>query len=129
MKTFLIASICFVLTFVLLFIYMGYIQRTTDELTVLAESIEKSIENGDWKTADDASKVFKEIWERKSKRINFFMDQKETDTVSEGLTALLSYIKTQNKDEAFAKVSAIKLQLKRLSEKEKPTIVNLLKTR
>lgn len=129
MKTFLIASICFVLTFVLLFIYMGYVQRTTDELTVLAESIEKSIENGDWKTADDASKVFKEIWERKSKRINFFMDQKETDTVSEGLTALLSYIKTQNKDEAFAKVSAIKLQLKRLSEKEKPTIVNLLKTR
>lgn len=129
MKTFLIASICFVLTFVLLFIYMGYVQRTTDELTVLAESIEKSIENGDWKTADDASKVFKEIWERKSKKINFFMDQKETDTVSEGLTALLSYIKTQNKDEAFAKVSAIKLQLKRLSEKEKPTLVNLLKTR
>ena len=129
MKTFLIASICFVLTFVLLFIYMGYVQRTTDELTVLAESIEKSIEKGDWKTADDASKVFKEIWERKSKRINFFMDQKETDTVSEGLTALLSYIKTQNKDEAFAKVSAIKLQLRRLSEKEKPTLVNLLKTR
>ena len=126
MKTFLIASICFVLTFVLLFIYVGYVDKVAKELTVLAESIEKSIENGDWKTANDLSKVFKEIWERKSKKINFFMDQKETDTVSEGVTALLSYIKTQNKDEALAKISAINLQLKRLSEKEKPTLVNLL---
>lgn len=96
-------------------------QRLNDSLSIL----EKDIENQNWDAAEKKLKEFHGRWDKISSFWAMLIDHYEIDNIELVLSHLISYVKSQDKNEALSEMSSLKTLIKHIPEKESFNLQNV----
>jgi hypothetical protein len=103
-----------------------YISRQSDALQEQLVELEKHIDAENWDKARSIYNDFKQRWVKIDHIWSMLIDHNEIDYINTDLGELESYIKTQEKADALAKVSSLQWLVKHIPEKEFPVLKNIL---
>ena len=87
--------------------------------------LEQDIENQDWKTAEKKLEEFHRRWDKISGIWSMLIDHNEIDSIELALAQLGSYVKSKEKTEALAQISALEKLIRHIPEKESPSLKNV----
>ena len=96
-------------------------QRLNDSLT----SLEKDIERQNWEEALKKLEEFHSKWDKVSNLWSMLIDHYEIDSIELVLSQLISYVKTQDKNEALSQMSSLKTLIKHIPAKESFNLRNV----
>ena len=125
MKTFIASLICFIVLAGLLFVFLWIVDSDIDDLIEEAQNLEEEIYHENWAQAEEEYKEFSKEWLKEKKKMGYFLEQADLETVTENVAALESYIKNKSTNEALARLSVIKMRLSVIKQNEYPTPVNI----
>lgn len=97
-------------------------QRLNDSLTAL----EKDIEMQNWEDALEKIVEFHGKWDKVSSLWSMLIDHYEIDNIELILSQLISYVKSQDKNEALSQMSSLKTLIKHIPAKESFNLQNIL---
>jgi predicted PurR-regulated permease PerM len=96
-------------------------QRLDNNLSALESDIEKQ----NWAAAMKKIEEFHSKWDKTSSLWSMLIDHFEIDNIELALSQLISYVKTQDKNEALSKMSSLKTLIKHIPEKESFNLKNV----
>lgn len=96
-------------------------QRLSDSLTAL----EKDIEIQNWEDALKKLEEFHSKWDKVSSLWSMLIDHYEIDNIELILSQLISYVKSQDKNEALSQMSSLKTLIKHIPAKESFNLQNV----
>lgn len=96
-------------------------QRLNDSLTAL----EKDIEMQNWEDALEKIVEFHGKWDKVSSLWSMLIDHYEIDNIELILSQLISYVKSQDKNEALSQMSSLKTLIKHIPAKESFNFQNI----
>ncbi len=96
-------------------------QRLDDSLSTLESEIEKQ----NWDAALKKLEEFHAKWDKTSSLWTMLIDHYEIDNIELVLSKLISYVKTQDKNEALSQMSSLKTLIKHIPEKESFNFKNI----
>ena len=96
-------------------------QRLDESLSAL----ESEIENQNWDAALKKLEEFHTKWDKTSSLWTMLIDHYEIDNIELVLSKLVSYVKTQDKNEALSQMSSLKTLIKHIPEKESFNFKNI----
>jgi hypothetical protein len=96
-------------------------QRLDNSLSALESDIEKQ----NWAAAMKKIEEFHSKWDKTSSLWSMLIDHFEIDNIELALSQLISYVKTQDKNEALSKMSSLKTLIKHIPEKESFNLKNV----
>lgn len=97
-------------------------QRLSDSLS----DLEEDIENQNWDTASKKLEELHSKWDKTSSLWSMLIDHYEIDNIELVLSQLVSYVKTQDKNEALSQMSSLKTLIKHIPAKESFNLKNIL---
>ena len=93
--------------------------------TVLIE-LEKNIYAEEWEKAKNIGETIEKQWDKYKKIWPMLIDHFEIDNVNINLAELQAYILSNDKAESLSRLSALKVLIKHIPERESFTIQNIL---
>jgi hypothetical protein len=90
------------------------------------DALELDIKNQNWDTASNKLEEFHSKWDKTSSLWSMLIDHYEIDNIELILSQLVSYVETQDTNEALSKLSALKTLIKHIPAKESFNLENIL---
>lgn len=97
-------------------------ERLYESLITVEENIDSQI----WEKAEEELDKFHKRWDKISIYWSMLIDHYEIDYIELELSQLSSFIKSEEKVEALARLSALKTLIKHIPDKEAFTLKNIL---
>lgn len=103
-----------------------YLQTTTQALSTQLESVEKSISTRQWEAAQTEWGAVQRGWDKNKTWWTILLDHQEIDNIDIGLSRLGKYLTTHDIPLSLGELSALKLQVKHISDTEQLNWQNIL---
>lgn len=97
----------------------------SQELSSNLSTLEEDIENQNWNEASRKLEEFHNKWDKTSKVWSMLIDHYEIDNIELVLSQLISYVKTEDKNEALSQMSSLRTLIKHIPAKESFNLQNV----
>ena len=112
--------------FVVLSVYFSYsMEKSSNELLVIIEHLEKTISTGNWEEAQEIFDKLQKRWNNMSPSWRMFINHNELDQLEISLNKAKELIEVENKDLSRVEVSLIKFLVRDIYLKERLTLENI----
>jgi predicted PurR-regulated permease PerM len=97
----------------------------SQQLNSNLSTLEEDIENENWNEASRKLEEFHDKWDKTSLVWSMLVDHYEIDNIELIMSQLISYVKTQDKNEALSKTSSLRTLIKHIPVKESFKLQNV----
>ena len=104
----------------------GSILKTTDHLSHTLDLVQEAVRNNQWHEALRHNHEVDEKWRKEQVKWSPFIHNHDLDVVVGHLARLKNYLETEEKGDALAEISMIKIQTVQLHDQEVLTLHNVL---
>lgn len=101
------------------------LKTESQELSSSLLTLEEDIENQNWNEASRKLEEFHSKWDKTGLVWSMLIDHYEIDNIELVLSHLISYVKTQDKNEALSQMSSLKTLIKHIPAKESFNLQNV----
>lgn len=120
-----------IITLVVLMLGLGVftlqlLSGTTKDITSNFDHIYDSINNQDWKAAEEQIAGAEELWSKHKNWWAVVIDHQEIDNIDESFSKIGEYIKSHDKALSSGELVVLKQFLEHIPEKEKINLKNIL---
>jgi len=121
-----------VIMVVVTIIFIGFAIWTQHTLASSAQtleqtlnSLESAIKGDNWETANEQLEYFNQLWEKTKNLWQIFIDHEEIDNIDVTLARVKQLVSTKEKADSLSEISALKLFIVHIPQKESLCLVNM----
>lgn len=103
-----------------------YLEKTANELSALLEKVQAAVLDENWRQAERQLDETSCIWESVQPKWSAIINHTEVDDIRVALRRVEQYVAHRDKTAALVELAVVKLLIKHIPEKEKPTWSNIL---
>lgn len=128
MRTFIAALLVAALMLTGIGIYIGYLTKTTEELSNLVTEISEQAKQEKWEACKERIKTLTQQWEHHEKILCAFTDHGDLDEIRRTISEVDENARFEDSQNTAMYASVLLILIERLTENEYPTWENILKT-
>ncbi len=126
MRTITVVAIGFLLILAFGIGAYAYVNSSASQMAGQLKTAEDAIRAQKWELAQGQLASVQQNWDRAKSRWAVLLDHEEIDNIDISIKRLAEYVKSKGSALALGEVSALRLLVEHISDKEAPNIKNIL---
>lgn len=126
MRIFFLALALLLVISVGIVFFTGFLERETDRLLSLVDTLSRTVEAENWDEAGKAMEKVKQEWEKLSPRLALFTDHSLLDEIMSTSASAGGYVRYREAPETMAEIEVLRSLIRHIPIREKLSLYNIL---